>query len=835
MLVWMLTGDKLETAVSIANVRVGGRGRRSGGGSRIRRRRRRRGRSVSRAESARRRRRTARSVRIRSGDRGRRAATRASRGPAGALPGPVRVVHGGGVLQGESHTEGERDVVDEGARRSGHARRGRRRQRRRDDQGGAHRRRNKRPGGSRRRARVDFSVGQFRFLAGLLLVHGRWSAKRNREVVLYAFYKNFVYTMANVWFGFLSAYSAQPIYTTAAIATFNVLWTSLPTVAFACFDQDVVASVALAHPRLYGRNRRLCRRGFRARRRAVARVRQLALPVVFLRRPRRPRRPPRRPRRRVNPGISGPRGWRRSPPSSSRVPSKSPPGPITGPRATPPPSSSPSPPGSRSWCSSETRGDDSARSPACTTSAPRSCRNPRFGCRSRSARGRSSPTVFFERLRALYRPEDHEIFARGGGGGGEDEKTTGGERMRGETLVRRRTRGETLVRRRTRGETLVRRRTPVRVRHRGATIDATRVRDATQPGGRVGTRASWRWSGNIGTSRTIGIREANEGARKADGEGGRGGSRRQVLVCYSKGNASVSTGAETRWGISQKREGLLFETIRSDRTADEKIRFQSEGVRFDRSSGFDRPRETYEFQTKNRRHPRANRSSLQCALPALSPADVAAPIPQRARHVRNNVRHRFHHHPRRREGRQVRRLLPRHPREPGASARRGDDLPTGPSAMEATSDYDHPRDDRGLTPLARAVFPQVRVAPRVGAKSARLSTVKTYAREVGMKKDGTSATVRPPPLSSHVEECPLRESPPSDRRAVPRADPTSPRRDDRRIPNDPRDLTSRSASDPRLSAPSPSKPFSSSGQEAQPRVRPGGRQALGVPGLRIHL
>jgi magnesium-transporting ATPase (P-type) len=29
----------------------------------------------------------------------------------------------------------------------------------------------------------DYSVGQFRFLANLLLVHGRWSAKRNREVV----------------------------------------------------------------------------------------------------------------------------------------------------------------------------------------------------------------------------------------------------------------------------------------------------------------------------------------------------------------------------------------------------------------------------------------------------------------------------------------------------------------------------------------------------------------------------------------------------------------------------------------------------------------------------
>ena len=154
--------------------------------------------------------------------------------------------------------------------------------------------------------------------------------------------------------------------------------------------------------------------------------------------------------------------------------------------------------------------------------------------------------------------------------------------------------------------------------------------------------------------------------------------------------------------------------------------------------------------------------------------------------------------------------------------------------MEATSDYDHPRDDRGLTPLARAVFPQVRVAPRVGAKSARLSTVKTYAREVGMKKDGTSATVRPPPLSSHVEECPLRESPPSDRRAVPRADPTSPRRDDRRIPNDPRDLTSRSASDPRLSAPLPRETRLLLRAGSPTPVRPGGRQALGVPGLRIH-
>ena len=69
--------------------------------------------------------------------------------------------------------------------------------------------------------------------------------------VLYAFYKNFVYAMTNVWFGCVSAMSAQPVFTTAAIATFNVLWTSLPTVAFACFDQDVSPATSLAHPELY--------------------------------------------------------------------------------------------------------------------------------------------------------------------------------------------------------------------------------------------------------------------------------------------------------------------------------------------------------------------------------------------------------------------------------------------------------------------------------------------------------------------------------------------------------------------------------------------------------
>ncbi|GMH43083.1 hypothetical protein BSKO_11005 [Bryopsis sp. KO-2023] len=98
----------------------------------------------------------------------------------------------------------------------------------------------------------DFSMCQFAFLKRLLLVHGRWSYKRNSEVVLYAFYKNFAYCLANVYLNFFWAgFSSQPIYGSALIATYNVFWTSLPTMAFAILEQDVKADTVMKAPELY--------------------------------------------------------------------------------------------------------------------------------------------------------------------------------------------------------------------------------------------------------------------------------------------------------------------------------------------------------------------------------------------------------------------------------------------------------------------------------------------------------------------------------------------------------------------------------------------------------
>lgn len=46
---------------------------------------------------------------------------------------------------------------------------------------------------------ADVSIGQFRYLRKLLLVHGAWSYHRVSKVILYSFYKNIAMFMTQFW------------------------------------------------------------------------------------------------------------------------------------------------------------------------------------------------------------------------------------------------------------------------------------------------------------------------------------------------------------------------------------------------------------------------------------------------------------------------------------------------------------------------------------------------------------------------------------------------------------------------------------------------------------
>jgi phospholipid-transporting ATPase len=59
---------------------------------------------------------------------------------------------------------------------------------------------------------ADYSIGQFKFLRHLLLVHGREAYRRNSYLILYMFYKNVIYVLPIFWYGVLSAFSGTQIY-----------------------------------------------------------------------------------------------------------------------------------------------------------------------------------------------------------------------------------------------------------------------------------------------------------------------------------------------------------------------------------------------------------------------------------------------------------------------------------------------------------------------------------------------------------------------------------------------------------------------------------------------
>ncbi|XP_067399668.1 phospholipid-transporting ATPase ID-like isoform X2 [Emydura macquarii macquarii] len=97
----------------------------------------------------------------------------------------------------------------------------------------------------------DFSFAQFRYLQRLLLVHGRWSYIRMCKFLRYFFYKNFAFTLVHFWYGFFSGFSAQTVYDQWFITLYNLVYTSLPVLGMSLFDQDVDDRWSMLFPRLY--------------------------------------------------------------------------------------------------------------------------------------------------------------------------------------------------------------------------------------------------------------------------------------------------------------------------------------------------------------------------------------------------------------------------------------------------------------------------------------------------------------------------------------------------------------------------------------------------------
>lgn len=101
-------------------------------------------------------------------------------------------------------------------------------------------------------ARVaDYSIAQFRFLQRLLLVHGRWNYSRSAKFILATFWKEMFFYLPTALYQRYNGYTGTSLYEMYSLTVFNTLFTSLCVIVPGIWEQDLDARTLLAVPELY--------------------------------------------------------------------------------------------------------------------------------------------------------------------------------------------------------------------------------------------------------------------------------------------------------------------------------------------------------------------------------------------------------------------------------------------------------------------------------------------------------------------------------------------------------------------------------------------------------
>ncbi|KAE8445058.1 hypothetical protein EG329_013772 [Mollisiaceae sp. DMI_Dod_QoI] len=101
-------------------------------------------------------------------------------------------------------------------------------------------------------ARVaDYSIAQFRFLQRLLLVHGHWNYIRTAKFILYTFWKEMLFYSIQLLYQRWNGYTGTSLFENNSLTVWNTLFTSLCVIIPGIFEKDLSAETLLAVPELY--------------------------------------------------------------------------------------------------------------------------------------------------------------------------------------------------------------------------------------------------------------------------------------------------------------------------------------------------------------------------------------------------------------------------------------------------------------------------------------------------------------------------------------------------------------------------------------------------------
>ncbi|KAL0943638.1 p-type ATPase [Colletotrichum truncatum] len=97
----------------------------------------------------------------------------------------------------------------------------------------------------------DYAIAQFRFLQRLLFVHGRWNYQRTGKYILATFWKEIVFFLPQAYFQRYTGYSGTSLYENWSLTVFNTFFTSLAVILLGGLEKDLQASTLLEFPELY--------------------------------------------------------------------------------------------------------------------------------------------------------------------------------------------------------------------------------------------------------------------------------------------------------------------------------------------------------------------------------------------------------------------------------------------------------------------------------------------------------------------------------------------------------------------------------------------------------
>lgn len=102
----------------------------------------------------------------------------------------------------------------------------------------------------------DFAMGQFRFLVPLLFVHGHWNYQRMGYMLLYNFYRNAIFVLVLFWYALFTGFTLTTAINEWSSVLYSVIYTSLPTIVVGILDKDLGRTTLMKYPRLYGAGQR---------------------------------------------------------------------------------------------------------------------------------------------------------------------------------------------------------------------------------------------------------------------------------------------------------------------------------------------------------------------------------------------------------------------------------------------------------------------------------------------------------------------------------------------------------------------------------------------------